>query len=45
MFYGSWVDFLQFTCIFCIFVVHGRYGTVEHFVKNFGVLDGAGLNK
>ena len=45
MFYGSWVDFLQFTCIFCIFAVHGRHGTVENFVKNFGVLDGSGLNK
>ena len=29
-FYWSWVDFLQFTRIFCIFAVHGRHGTVEN---------------
>ena len=26
---------LQFTCIFCIFAVHGRHGTVENASKNW----------
>ena len=26
----DWVDFLQFTCIFCKVAVHGRHRTVEN---------------
>ena len=36
---------LQFTCIFCIFAVHGRHRTVENSSNIFKILRVSGLNK
>ena len=39
---------LQFTCICCIFAVHGRHGKTRDgrkWVKNFGVSGVSGLNR
>ena len=42
-FFACWVDVLQFTCIFCIFSVHGRHRTVEN--SKFWNFRVSGLNK
>ena len=43
--YCSWKDVVAFTCIFCIFAVRGRHGTVENgsIILEFSGV--SGLNK
>ena len=36
---------LQFTCVFCMFAVHGRHGTVENASRILGFQGDSGLNK